>query len=139
MARAGGSRNIPLAPNTIPADNLVFREFEGINTEALRQGIGKTQFSWLENVMPIGFANLKAIPQISAIRATIPASRVIYYRREYNIDGVNYLFCACTDGSAWQVLSESPFTVTNIAAAGTLEHHMQFIQTAPVDVYLIGN
>ena len=119
MARAGGSRNIPLAPNTTPADNLIFRDFDGINTEGGRQAIGKTQFSWLENVIPIGFANLKAVPQISAVLATIPASRVIYYRREYNINGTNYLFVACTDGSAWQVLLESPWTVTEIAAAGT--------------------
>lgn len=119
MARAGGSRNLPLAPNTVPIDNLVFREFEGINTQAARQAIGAKQFSWLENVMPLGFGNLKAIPQISAILATIPGSRIIYYRREYNIGGTNYLFVACTDGSAWQVLLQSPWTVTNIAAAGT--------------------
>lgn len=119
MARAVGSRNIPLATNTTPPDNLVFRDFDGINTEGGRQAIGQKQFSWLENVMPLGFADLKAVPQISAVLATIPASRVIYYRKEYNIGGTNYLFIACTDGSAWQVLAESPWTVTAIAAAGT--------------------
>lgn len=119
MARASGSLNVPLAPNTTSKDNLVFRDFDGINTEGGRQAIGKTQFAWLENVMPIGFANLKAVPQISSVLATIPDDRVIYYRREYNIDGTNYAFIACTDGSAWQVLLESPWTVTNIAAAGT--------------------
>lgn len=90
-----------------------------MNTQGGRQAIREGQFAWLESVMPIGFANMKAVPQISSILATIAGGVSIYYRKSYNIGGTSYLFCACTDGSAWQVLAASPYTVTQIAAAGT--------------------
>lgn len=118
MAR-GGSNNLPLAPGQIPPENKVFRDWAGINTQAARQAIKDNEFAWLEGVMPVGNANLRAVGQISAALATLAGGIVIYYRRTYNIAGANYVFLACTDGSCWQVLATSPYTVTNIAVAGT--------------------
>lgn len=109
----------PVATGEVQTENKNFREFGGLNTQAARQSINDNEWSWIENVMPIGFANARAVNQISASKATIPAARTIYYRKVFNRIGTNYLFCACTDGSAWQVLLGAPWTVTQIAANGT--------------------
>lgn len=110
---------VPVAKGQIPAENLVFRDFGGLNTQAARQGVEKQQFAWLENVLPIGPGNMRALAQISAALASIPGGRVVYYHKQYNILGTSYLFAATTDGSAWQVLLSSPYTVTQIAVGGT--------------------
>lgn len=118
MAQPSGPKQV-LAPGQIPLANHNFREFGGINTQAARQAIKDDEFAWLENVMPIGFGNMPSLAQITAALATIAGGRTIYYRREYNISGTNYLFLACTDGSAWQFRASTPYTITQIAAAGT--------------------
>lgn len=118
MSRSATSR-VPMGQGQIPLENHIFRDFGGINTQPARQAVGNNEFAWLENIMPIGHGNLRTVQQISAVVATIPGSRTIYYREFYNITGVDYLFCACTDGSAYQVAMDSPYTVTQIAAAGT--------------------
>ena len=49
----------------------VVKEFKSLNTKANRTSIGDDEFSWLENVQPVGYANLKIIPTVSnAINAT---------------------------------------------------------------------
>lgn len=110
---------VPIAPGQIPPENKIFREFGGINTQPSRQSINDNEFSWLENVMPIGFGNARALMQASAALATIAGGRTVYYAKEFNRTGTFYIFAACTDGSAWQVLASTPYTVTQIAAAGT--------------------
>ena len=40
----------------------VVRQFRGVNTKADRTAISEEEFSWLENAMPIGSANLKITP-----------------------------------------------------------------------------
>jgi len=109
--------NAPKAPGQIPIENKVFREFGGINTQAARTSIAPEQFSWLENVMPIGAGNLKAVPQKNAALTTL-TGKTVYYSKEFNIAGVFYMFYACTDGALFQV-KVSDGTQTVIIAAGT--------------------
>jgi len=40
----------------------VTKDFKGINTKANRTSIDSDEFAWLENAMPIGFGNLKIVP-----------------------------------------------------------------------------
>ena len=40
----------------------VVKQFKGLNTKANRTAITEDEFSWLENAMPIGYANLKVVP-----------------------------------------------------------------------------
>lgn len=118
MAVQAAKRNpIPQSEGQIPAQDKIFREFKGINTQAARESIEPDQFSWLENIMPIGFGNAKVIKAQSAILATL-TGLTIYYRHAYNISNVPYMFYACTDGSAWQV-NLSSFAKTAIAPAAT--------------------
>lgn len=107
----------PVAPGTQPLENKVFREFGGINTQAARTSIDPAQFGWLENVMPVGPGNMKAVYQADTALTTI-TGKTVYYEKEYNIAGVFYMFCACTDGALIQVrISDGAQTV--IIAAGT--------------------
>lgn len=117
MATQAARRNpLPQAPGEIPSQDKIFREFKGINTQAARESIDPDQFSWLENIMPIGGANAKVVAAPSGIKATLASTA--YYRKGYNIAGVNYGFYACADGSAYQVNLTS-YAITLIAAAAT--------------------
>lgn len=96
-----------------PPHNHVFRDFGGINTQAKRQALKENEFSWLENVMPVGHGNLVILGARSPSLAVV-GSGVCYYMKDYNIDNVNYMFMATDTGHAYQVLLESPYTVTEI-------------------------
>lgn len=96
--------------------NKIFRDFGGINTQAKRQAIGQDEFSWIENVMPLGYGNALVVPAISSSLATL-AQPDCYYMKDYNIAGINYMFMATDAGYAYQVLLQAPFTVTQIGAA----------------------
>jgi hypothetical protein len=39
----------------------ITKAFKGINTKANRTAIDGDEFSWLENIQPIGFGNLKVV------------------------------------------------------------------------------
>lgn len=104
-------------PGQLPLINKNFREFDGINTQAARQAIRPTQFSWLENAMPIGHGNLKVVKQVSAVRQAFAAEA--YYTKGFIIGSTAYMFYAFNDGSAYQMLASAPYTTTLIAAPGT--------------------
>ena len=108
--------SIPKLPGEDRKEHKVFRDFGGINTQANRQGIADQQFSWIENVMPIGFANAKVVPAQTSTLQTHVATGYYYYA--YNINGTAYIFVATTGGAAYQILATSPYTITTIAAAG---------------------
>jgi hypothetical protein len=98
-------------------EHKVFRDFGGINTQPARQAIKDTEFYWLENIMPIGFANAKVVPAQTSTLAT--HSGTGYYYKAYNINGISYIFVAVTSGACYQVLASSPYTITTIAGAST--------------------
>jgi len=110
-------QRVPIDKGQMPPENYVFREFDGINTQAARQAIKPTQFFWIENAMPVGFGNAKAVPQISSVFATL-TGEIPYYSKNYNISNTQYMFYACQSGSAYQ-LAIATGTVTKIANAGT--------------------
>lgn len=96
-----------------PKKNKVFRDFGGINTQAARQAIQPGEFSWLENVQPIGHGNAKAVPDRTLSLQSV-ASGTCYYMAPYNISGLNYMFMACGDGTTYQVALDSPYTRTSV-------------------------
>lgn len=96
-----------------PKQNHVFREFKGINTQSARQAILPGEFSWLENVQPIGFGNAKAVADLSLALASLPVGGC-EYMRDYNRNGVNYMFMATTSGRAFEVAIDFPNGVTEI-------------------------
>ena len=45
----------------------VIKQFKGVNTKANRTAIGEDEFAWLENVQPVGYANLKVTNSRSVV------------------------------------------------------------------------
>ncbi len=101
--------------------NHSLREFGGVNTQAARQTIKDDEFSWLEDVMPIGFGNMPVVPGPSASFATIPGSGA-YYIQSLNISNAGipteYVFVFCSSGNAYMAQVQSPWTVTQIGVNG---------------------
>ena len=64
------------APKEDSKKDLSLRDFGGMNTQPDRKMIGEEEFSWLENVMPIGHGNMRAVPAPSAALATLPAGEI---------------------------------------------------------------
>ena len=100
-----------------PDKNHSFRDFGGINTQANRENIGDDEFSWLENVMPIGDGNMPALygPVDTGVSLS---GATCYFMGESNIGNVDYMFMFCTDGSAFQINLTS-YAVVKFANAGT--------------------
>jgi hypothetical protein len=100
-----------------PQKNHSFREFGGVNTQAARQVINDGEFYWLENVMPIGNGNLRAVPAPSSALVNLPGE-TCYYMASGSISNVSYMYMFCASGAAYQV-NLATNAVTTVAAAGT--------------------
>lgn len=92
------------------------KNFKGVDTKSGRTTINQDEFSWLENAMPIGNGNLRAVPGPSQITGAIwtatPASSFIA-----NIGTVTYAVVFGADGSAF-AYNFSSNTTASIASPG---------------------
>jgi hypothetical protein len=81
-------------------------QFKGMNTQALRQAIGDGQQAWLENIQPIGDANARTVPAMSAALATLTGTSIPYIAMGFNIiisgTPTDILMIASTNGNLWQ-------------------------------------
>lgn len=98
--------------------DLVVKNFAGMNTQAARTAIAEEEFSWLENVMPIGHANLKVVGFQGAPVAMIPGVTINYFSY-VNINNTDYEIAATSTGALYAI-NLGTFVVTAIAPAGTL-------------------
>ena len=100
----------------------VVKQFKGLNTKANRTAIEEDEFSWVENVQPVGFANLKVIPNSSQVytsgNAAVSFSNTVTYLTSVNIGLSDYVVGFCADGSA-QYYRIQDQTFGNVASAGT--------------------
>ena len=87
-----------------------------MNTKANRTAIDQNEFSYLENVMPIGYGNLRVVPTYGSVLATVGS--VPEYVQSGNIGNTNYLFVFQTDGRC-QAMNLATNALTTVAAAGT--------------------
>ena len=100
----------------------VTKDFKGLNTKANRTAIREDEFAWLENVMPIGYSNLKVIPKEKRITYTgtnFTWGGVVHYMAPANIGGVAYMFAFFTNGGAQYVSLETPTAPITLAASAT--------------------
>ena len=123
---ADREREGKLAPTGYEAGEQTFivRDFKGVNIQANRTGLEEEEFSWLENVMPIGHANLRCVPQQGTPLATLVAGGMTYFAYA-NINVTDYLYCFPANGSAYQVNIATGAIIT-VANSGTF--------TAPVAI-----
>lgn len=94
----------------------VVKNFKGVNTKANRTAIDKEEFSWLENAMPIGYANLKIIPNYSTANVTFGNS--VTTLTSTNINNADYALGFCLDGRA-EAVNVTDYSKVTVASAGT--------------------
>lgn len=100
----------------------VIKQFKGLNTKANRTAIGEDEFSWIENAQPIGFGNIKILPNkttaLTSGNTAVVFANTVSYLSSINIGVNDYVVGFQEDGSA-QYYNITTDTFGNIAAAGT--------------------
>ena len=100
----------------------VVKQFKGLNTKANRTAIDETEFSWMENAQPIGYANLKIIPNSSRVydssNVAVTWTHTPVYMSSINIGIKDYVVVFEDDGSA-EYYDITLNVKGTIAAAGT--------------------
>lgn len=94
----------------------VSKSFKGLNTKANRTAIGEDEFSWIENIQPIGFGNLKVVPNYSNVSATW--SNTVTEFTSVNINSNDYVLAFQADGRA-EYYNITTSTKGNVAPVGT--------------------
>lgn len=100
----------------------VTKDFKGLNTKANRTAIQENEFAWIENVMPIGYSNLKVIPKekrVTYSNTNFSWGGTVHYMAPANINGVAYMFAFFTNGGAQYVSLETPTAPITLASSGT--------------------
>lgn len=109
--------------------DIVVKEFGGVNLSAHRTQIGKEEFSWLENLVPLGYANMPVVPGPGTLAANtlfaVPSAAFMFYANlvlpsSLSI-AIDFLFVVKTDGSLSSVNLSSGAIVNNIFSAGTFD------------------
>lgn len=96
----------------------VFRDFAGVNTQSQRTNIDPSEFAWLENLQPIGPANLRTVPGISSELVNYSADTV-YYAQSVNINNIEYIISFAPNGKVF-AFNVAASTSTQINAPATL-------------------
>jgi hypothetical protein len=100
----------------------VIKQFRGLNTKANRTAIDESEFAWLENSQPIGYGNIKIIPNSQVVTNSggnaVVFSNTVTHLTNINIGLNDYVVAFMQDGSA-QYFNINTDTFGNVAAAGT--------------------
>ena len=89
------------SPQEEPRRNKTFREFHGVNTQSARVSIPENTWYDLDNMMPIGPANLHTIPNISGVLHDYAADP-IYWMQFATLQYVDYMYLFSTTGKVFQ-------------------------------------
>ena len=100
----------------------VIKQFKGLNTKANRTSIGEDEFSWIENVMPIGYANLKVVNNRSTVytsgNVAVTFSNNVVHTSTVNVNNKDYILAFEQDGRA-EYFNITDGTTGNVAVSGT--------------------
>jgi len=94
----------------------VVKQFKGVNTKANRTAIEEDEFSWLENAMPVGYANLKITPTYTNTGVTFSHTVIAMFAVNLNLN--DYLLAFESDGSC-EYVNIGSLSKGNVAPAGT--------------------
>ena len=92
---------------------FTLQQFASLNTKATRPSIGDQEFSWIENMIPIGDGNMRALWSNGDAIYTVPDTLTIVYMYFFNIGATEYAAIFLSDGTAQQV-NISTLAVTDI-------------------------
>ena len=103
----------------------VIKQFKGLNTKANRTSIGEDEFSWIENVMPIGYANLKVVNNRSTVytsgNVAVTFSNNVVHTTSVNVNNKDYILAFEQDGRA-EYFNITDGTTGNVAVSGTFSN-----------------
>ena len=102
----------------------VIKNFRGVDTRANRTAIDENEFSWLENTMPIGYGNLRIIPNYTTVSSSGTAvtwANAVTYLSSANI-GLNDYIVAFQENGGAQYYNVTTNTKGTIASAGTFSN-----------------
>jgi hypothetical protein len=75
----------------------IFRKFKGVVNNSARNALPDEAWFYLENMQPIGDANVQSVPNISVALASYGANN-IYWAQYANINGSDYIVSFSTNG-----------------------------------------
>jgi hypothetical protein len=114
----------------------VIKQFRGVNTKANRTALEDGEFSWLENAMPIGYANIKTVSGEKNTAVTF--GNVTTALLSANINNKDYQLAFQEDGRCEFVDVETS-TKGNVAVAGTFSNSRINITQYKDERVLIGD
>jgi hypothetical protein len=101
----------------------VLKKFRGLNTKANRTAISEDEFSWIENAMPIGDANIKIVPAQSAVANStsqpVVFANTVSYLTSSSINNIDYIVGFQANGSA-QAYNLISNVIISVTGAGNL-------------------
>jgi hypothetical protein len=97
----------------------VVKAFKALNTKANRTAIADEEFSWIENVQPIGFGNLKVVNSQGANVGTW--SNTVTTLTNFNVNNTDYVAAFEANGGAevYNVTANSVSTMANASTFST--------------------
>ena len=98
---------------------LVTKQFKGINTKNNRTAIDDAEFSWLENLMPLGYGTLRALPAPDSQSVTFGDD--VSQLFTVNINNKDYVLAFQDDGRCEYVDLDTN-TKGNVAVTGTFSN-----------------
>ena len=109
--------------------NKEFRQFKGVFTQAARNAIPEGQFWQLENLQPIGAANLHSINDVSGTLKDYGAD-TIYWSAYVNIGGTDYLINLASNGKVFAFnTGTNSSTLISSALSGSSSRVVQWKNT----------
>lgn len=99
-----------------PPETISLGSWKGMNQGGSRGSIEDDESFWLENLIPLGPGNLRAMPGPSA--AIVTVSGISIYRIfTYQVFGTNYAFLFCSDSSVLIFNLDTNTTVSHLSSA----------------------
>jgi hypothetical protein len=123
MSERGGI-SLPGAPSPVPGlpenfQPIIFEQFAGLDTKALRPGIRDEMCSWCDGFMPLGPNNLRVLPGVGTPIYTAAGSLTVEWFGFGNIADTSYCLVLLSDGSAVAV-NLITLAVATVMPAGTI-------------------
>jgi hypothetical protein len=102
-----------------PPDPLIFEDFEGMDTSALRPGVDDKKAAWLDGFMPLAKRNLRTMYGIApALFTATGGDRVVFFDF-FNIGATPYCLTVVSTGEIYATNTNTKVT-TSIAPDGTI-------------------
>jgi hypothetical protein len=98
---------------------LVTKQFKGINTKSNRTAIDESEFSWLENIMPLGYGNLKTLNAPDS--QSVSFGNTVTQLFSVNINNKDYALAFQADGRC-EYVDLANNTKGNVAVTSTFSN-----------------